>query len=113
MGRPGEIYFITDAEPVEFREFITSLLKTQGLEAPDKQVPHWLVQGIATVTGWIARFTGNRWTPPVTRQALPTSAVEVTLDTRKARAELGYKPPVARERGLATMRSEKQASSAW
>ena len=33
-GRPGGVYFVTDGEPVVFREFITELLGTQGVEAP-------------------------------------------------------------------------------
>src|SRR4029453_14369000 len=38
-GRPGEAYFVTDGEPVVFREFVTELLATQGVEAPDKEAP--------------------------------------------------------------------------
>src|ERR671924_580433 len=34
-GRAGEAYFVTDGEPVVFRDFITELLATQGVEAPD------------------------------------------------------------------------------
>ena len=30
-GRPGEVYFVTDGEPVFFREFVTELLATQGV----------------------------------------------------------------------------------
>jgi nucleoside-diphosphate-sugar epimerase len=33
-GRPGEAYFVTDGEPVVFREFVTELLRTQGVEPP-------------------------------------------------------------------------------
>ena len=30
-GRPGGVYFVTDGEPVVFREFVTELLGTQGV----------------------------------------------------------------------------------
>ena len=33
-GRPGEAYFITDGKPVVFRDFVTALLETQGVEPP-------------------------------------------------------------------------------
>ena len=40
-GRPGEVYFVTDGEPVVFREFLTELLATQGVEPPGPLVPTW------------------------------------------------------------------------
>src|SRR5437763_1473852 len=38
-GAPGKVYFVTDGEPVVFREFVTELLATQRVEVPDKNVP--------------------------------------------------------------------------
>src|SRR3954469_25860721 len=38
-GKPGEIYFVTDGDPVEFRSFITKLLATQGVTAPGRNLP--------------------------------------------------------------------------
>lgn len=102
-GAPGEAYFITDSDTVEFRSFISELISSQGRPLPTKEVPGWLVSGVATVSAWIAHLSGGRWTPPVTRQALATSAVEVTLDIGKARRDLGYAPPISRAEGLAEL----------
>lgn len=110
-GEPGESYFITDSDVVEFRSFISELLATQGRPLPTKEVPGWLVSGVATVSDWIARLSRGRWTPPVTRQALATSAVEITLDIGKACRDLGYTPPISRAQGLAELRGS-QASRA-
>ena len=33
-GRPGNAYFVTDGEPVVFRDFVSELLETQGVEPP-------------------------------------------------------------------------------
>src|SRR6478672_289176 len=33
-GHPGNAYFVTDGEPVVFREFVSQLLRTQGVEPP-------------------------------------------------------------------------------
>ena len=38
-GRGGEAYFVTDGEPVVFREFVSELLETQGVEPPTRSVP--------------------------------------------------------------------------
>lgn len=102
-GQSGQCYFITDADVVEFRTFITDLLATQGRSVSDKSVPGWLVHAVATVSERIARLSGGRWHPPVTRQALATSAVEVTLNIGKARQDLGYAPVVTHAQGLAEL----------
>ncbi|HEX2015049.1 MAG TPA: NAD-dependent epimerase/dehydratase family protein, partial [Solirubrobacteraceae bacterium] len=38
-GRPGNSYFVTDGGSVEFREFITQLLGTQGVKPPSRNLP--------------------------------------------------------------------------
>ena len=37
-GRPGNVYFVTDGEPVVFREFVGELLATQGVPAPTRRI---------------------------------------------------------------------------
>ncbi len=53
-GRPGEAYFVTDGEPVVFREFVTALLQTQGVEPPGRSIPAWTAAPMARVaeTAW-------------------------------------------------------------
>ena len=110
-GRAGEVYFITDREPVEFRGFITALLATQGLTAPDKSVPRWMLRAIATLSTWAATTSRGNRPPPVTLQQFATSAVEVTLDISKARRELGYEPPIEREQGLQELRDSPRVDA--
>ena len=45
-GRPGEAYFITDGEPVVFREFVTEMLRDPGRRAARPQ-PAGLDRGAA------------------------------------------------------------------
>jgi nucleoside-diphosphate-sugar epimerase len=96
-GSPGEIYFLTDGPPVEFRGFITELLATQGVDPGDREIPRWVAGTVAGLTGWMPR-------PPVTRTALALVGHEVTVDDAKARRELGYVGEVTREAGLAELR---------
>lgn len=104
-GRSGQVYFITDGEPVVFREFISRLLATQGVTAPDKSVPRALLRKIAAVGDVLASLSRGRIKPPISRQEYATMAVEVTLDISKARAELGYQPVMSAEDGLAELRA--------
>ncbi|MFT4053508.1 MAG: NAD-dependent epimerase/dehydratase family protein [Novosphingobium sp.] len=103
-GRAGEAYFITDGPAATFRSFVSRLLETQGIAAPEKEVPGWLVGAVARIGEAMARLSGGRIKPPVTRQDLATMAVEVTLDIRKAERELGYAPVVSVDEGMAELR---------
>jgi nucleoside-diphosphate-sugar epimerase len=96
-GKPGEIYFLTDGAPVEFRDFMTRLLATQGVDASRvRDVPLWLARLVAGATGWMKH-------PPVTRTALALVGHEVTVDDAKARRELGYRGAVTIDAGLAEL----------
>jgi nucleoside-diphosphate-sugar epimerase len=96
-GQGGETYFLTDGPPVEFREFVTALLGTQGVDPGGRAIPRWVAGAAASMTAWMKR-------PPVTRTELALVAHEVTVDDAKARRELGYVGEVSREAGLAEMR---------
>lgn len=103
-GAPGEIYFLTDGEPVELRAFLTQVLATYGADPGDRSVPRWLARTVAALTGWMKR-------PPVTRTAIALIGQEVTVVDAKARRELGYTSHVSREAGLAEMRGAGSQAS--
>jgi nucleoside-diphosphate-sugar epimerase len=99
-GRPGEVYFLTDGEPVLFREFITLLIRTQGVEPGERTAPLWIADVLATLgeTAW--RWLPLKGEPPMTRTAVNLFFREVTVNDAKARHELGYRPVVDIEQGL-------------
>ncbi len=97
-GKRGEIYFLTDGEPVEFREFLTSLLAAHGVDAGTRSVPRWLASTVAALTGWMKE-------PPATKTAIALLGNEVTVVDAKARRELGYTGAMTREKGLAEIRA--------
>lgn len=99
-GRAGEAYFVTDGEPVVFRDFISELLRARGVDPPERSIP-------APVAGAVARTAELAWRvlplpgePPLTRFAYWAASQQCTLDDSKARAELGYEPVISRERGV-------------
>jgi len=103
-GRGGESYFVTDGDDVAFREFISELIRTQGVEPPERVVPGWVARAIAGGGEGAWKLLPLRGSPPLTRFALWAASLECTLDDSKARSELGYSPVVSREQGLAEMR---------
>ena len=111
-GRAGRAYFVTDGEPVVFRDFVTELLATQGVEIPDKNVPQAVVRVAAgAMEGiWGALRISRR--PPVTRLAYWLAALETTIDISRAREELGYAPVRTIAEGMAELRAAHAAAPA-
>lgn len=99
-GKPGEIYFLTDGEPVELRSFLTELMVANGIDPGTKSVPRWLAKTAAALTSWMK-------SPPATKTELALIGVEVTVDDSKARRELGYTGAMTREQGLAEVRGHQ------
>jgi nucleoside-diphosphate-sugar epimerase len=102
-GTPGAAYFVTDGDPVVFREFVTRLLATQGVEAPRGSVPRSVAEAAARAAEVAWRLLPLPGPPPLTRFAVWVASLECTLDDSRARADLGYAPVVSREDGLAAL----------
>jgi nucleoside-diphosphate-sugar epimerase len=105
-GTGGNAYFVTDGEPVVFREFVSELLSTQGVQAPNRSIPAPVAGALATggETAW--RLLPLPGRPPVTRFAYWVSSQECTIKIDKARAQLGYEPVKSRQEGLAELRGD-------
>jgi nucleoside-diphosphate-sugar epimerase len=103
-GAPGEAYFVTDGESVVFREFVSALLRTQGVEPPTRTMPAWLGGALRAIGEPAWRHLPLPGRPPITRFTEWILTQECTIDDSKARRELGYAPIVSREQGLAELR---------
>jgi nucleoside-diphosphate-sugar epimerase len=104
-GARGGIYFVTDGEPVVFREFVTRLLATQGVTPPRRSLPVGVARAAAAAgeTAW--RLLPLPGRPPVTRFAVWVSALETTIDITRARRELGYEPVRTIDEGMEELQS--------
>jgi nucleoside-diphosphate-sugar epimerase len=104
-GAPGEAYFVTDGEPQVFRDFVSRLVATQGLEIPERSVPRPVI-GALTVAGEAAwKAFPLRGQPPVTRFGYWFLTQECTIDIARARRELGYSPVISIDQGLEELQS--------
>lgn len=103
-GRPGNVYFVTDGEPVVFREFVTELLQTQGVAPPRRSIPRPVARALAVTSETLWRSLPLPGRPPLTRFAYWVSALECTIRIDKAREQLGYVPVRSRNEGLAELR---------
>ena len=100
-GRHGEAYFVTDGDPLEFRDFVTRLLATAGAEPGDSEVPTFAAAIVARGGEALWRALPLPGAPPLTRLAYWLTSQECTIDITKARTELGYRPVISVEEGLA------------
>jgi nucleoside-diphosphate-sugar epimerase len=106
-GRKGEIYFVTDGEPISVRAMITALVATRGLTPPDKTIGFrtaWVAGAVAEGVWSVLNLFGSRSEPPITRTTALLMGQEVTVDDGKARRELGYRGEMSRAAGLSEMR---------
>jgi nucleoside-diphosphate-sugar epimerase len=104
-GARGGVYFVTDGEPVVFRDFVTRLLATQGVTPPRRSLPVGLARAVAAAgeTAW--RLLPLPGRPPITRFAVWVSALETTIDITRARRELGYEPIRTIDEGMEGLQS--------
>jgi len=102
-GRPGEVYFVTDGEPVVFREFVTELLASQGVAAPSRSIPTPVAGALASVGEGAWRHLPLPGHPPLTRFAYWVSSQECTIRIDKAREQLGYTQVKGIRDGLAEL----------
>jgi nucleoside-diphosphate-sugar epimerase len=104
-GKPGGVYFVTDGDPVVFREFVSELIRTQGVNPPTRTVPLGLARAVAAAGEEAWKLLKRGGSPPLTRFTVWVSALECTIDDSLARSELGYREVKTREQGFEEMRS--------
>lgn len=102
---PGEVFYITDEEPVEMRSFLTGYVGANGIELPDRSVPAPLAAMVARLVEGIWRIFRPKHKPPLTRFAVELLSLDHYIRTDKARRLLGYQPVVTIEAGLEAIRS--------
>jgi nucleoside-diphosphate-sugar epimerase len=102
-GRAGEAYFIVDGPPVRFRDFLTPYLASAGVTLPEKSMPGAAIRLLANLTEPLFRLAGSRAAPPVTRFTAHIMSRDCTIRDDKARADLGYRPVITIEQGLARL----------
>jgi nucleoside-diphosphate-sugar epimerase len=102
-GRGGQAYFVSDGRDGTLREVLSAFLRTRGVEPPKGSVPLSVAWRMAGAMEWVWRVFSRPGEPPITRQMLRLIGQPFTVDIAKAERELGYRPMVSWEQGLAGM----------
>lgn len=110
-GAGGRAYFVADDGERTLREFLTALAATQGVDLGARTLPGRLARSLARVVEGVWRLLGVRRPPPMTRFAVDMMACSVTVDTTRARQELGYAPVISVAAGLRQLADGRPASA--
>jgi nucleoside-diphosphate-sugar epimerase len=102
-GTPGESYFVLDDGERTMKEILTGLAATRGISLPDRSIPAWLVASLAGACEAVWRTFDLSGSPPLTRHPVMVMSRDCTLNDAKARRELGYRPVMSVEEGLANL----------
>ena len=96
----GNVYFISQDEPVQLWEFINQVLTRSGLDPITRKVPYAPAYTLAHLFELGARLCGNRFEPRLTRFIVSEMATDHYFDISAARKDLGFAPSVSIAEGL-------------
>jgi hypothetical protein len=105
-GIGGRAYFVADDGTRTIREFLTALAATQGVDLGTRSIPSKLARPLAAATEGAWRALRLRSAPPMVRFSVDMMSSTVTVDTSRARKELGWAPVITVDQGLALLRAD-------
>jgi len=91
----GQVYNLTDDEPVSKRRFFEAIADGMSLPRPSKSIPLWLARLLARVMERRARRRGSERAPRLTQARLKFLGLNLDFSIDKAKRELGYRPTFA------------------
>ncbi|HBF39235.1 MAG TPA: NAD-dependent epimerase, partial [Firmicutes bacterium] len=108
-GKGGEIYYITDGQPVVFREFIGQLIESQGVNTLRfKSSPRWLALVFARTFEAFHKVFKTKRAPALDVEFIYTMGTAYTVNDDKARTHLGYSNIIEIHEGLKQMNQFSQ-----
>jgi len=102
-GEPGAAYYVFDDAPITIKDFLSGLMRTQGLDLPRASIPAPLARALASAMETTWKVLRRPGTPPITRLLVALSSRPFLVSDQLARTELGYQPVIARTDGLSRL----------
>lgn len=97
----GNIYNITNGEPIRRSQLLETLFAEVGMPYSPRSIPFPVAYAMATLLEFGSRcFTFGRWEPPLTRYTVCALGRSQTLDITAARLELDFAPQVTVDEGI-------------
>jgi len=99
-GLSGNVYFISDGDPIPAWEMVNAILKAAGLPPVKGAVSHRTARRLGGVMEFLFRILNLSGEPPMTRFLADAVAKTHWFDISAARRDLGYEPGVTIKEGL-------------
>jgi nucleoside-diphosphate-sugar epimerase len=96
----GEVFNLTDGEPVSKRRFVGRVAELAGLKPPTRQIPLKVAKFLANLVEGIAKFRKAKNPPIINKARYKFLGLNLDYSIEKARRLLGYKPPFTFEQGI-------------
>lgn len=97
----GKKYNITNGEPVKIWRLIERICDELRYPRPRRKIPYRAADAVAGMLEFVYSLVPFSPEPPLTRLSVSMMANNSTLDISAARNELGYRPNVSIEEGVA------------
>ena len=99
-GPHGGVWNITSGQAFRFRDLVAMIAQRGGLTLRELPMPYFLARSMAALSESVARAR-NGSEPRLTLQAVASLGSSLTLDISAARRDLGYRPLVGFDEGVA------------
>lgn len=96
----GEVFNLTDGEPVSKRRFVTRVAQLDGLQPPTRKIPLKFAKFLANLVEGIAKLRGAKNPPIINKARYKFLGLNLDYSIEKARRLLGYRPPYTFDQGI-------------
>jgi len=96
----GNIYFISQDEPIPVWEMVDAILNAAGLDPVRRSIPHWMARMLGALMEFFYRIFNLKGEPQMTRFLADELATAHWFDISAAKRDLGYVPRISTAEGL-------------
>lgn len=96
----GEVFNVTDGEPVTKRRFVGKVAELAGLRVPARHLPLPVARVLSGVVEGTAKLLGSRRPPLINKARYKFLGLNLDFSIEKARRVLGYQPPFPFDEGM-------------
>jgi nucleoside-diphosphate-sugar epimerase len=108
----GQVFNLTDGEPVSKRRFVGRVAELAGLPAPRRKIPLGLARFLAGLMEGGAKLRGAKNPPLVNKARYKFLGLNLDYSIEKARRVLGYQPPFRFDEAIERAMAEHSAGAA-
>jgi nucleoside-diphosphate-sugar epimerase len=108
----GEVFNLTDGEPVTKKQFVGRVAALAGLPVPTRHIPLPVARVLARVVEGTAKLLRAKKPPLINKARYKFLGLNLEYSIDKARRVLGYQPPFTFEDGMERAMAEHRPSGA-